>query len=135
MAVCKANMSSFHFHFDQSHHFHQSAIHGPMSPLAPPLISPSPGPLTSPPLPDSGPKAPRSLNFFNSNAFMRRMMIWASLDDMQKREKEHLNSVSVVTQVVYLPVSVSLSCGFTPVSLLLIAHACIQISHWYNVEE
>ena len=133
-------MSSFHFHFDQPHQSHQSHqvyTWTKMSPpLAPPLISPFPFqvPNLPPPLPDSGPKAPRSLNFFNSNAFMRRMMIWASLDDMQKREKEHLNRVSVVTQVVYLPVSVSLSCGFTPVSLLLIAHDCIQISHWYNLE-
>ena len=45
----------------------------------------------------------------------------ASPDNMQKREKEHLNRVSVVTQVVYLSVSVSLSCGFTHVSLLLVA--------------
>ena len=72
-----ANMSAFHFHFDQPHQSHQSHqvyTWTKMSPpLAPPLISPFPFqvPNLPPPLPDSGPKALRSLNFFNSNAFMR----------------------------------------------------------------
>ena len=71
----------------------------PSSPLSPPFQLPS--------------RAPRHLplNFSNSNAstMMMMMMMMCKLAPpyMQKREKEHLRRVSVVTQAVYLPVFLS----------------------------
>ena len=104
--------------------------------LPPPQV-----PLPSPPLTHSGPKALRSLNFSNSNTFATRMIMrleklyghWASPAGPRicKRERKNIGTGCLWFKhklSAYVPVSVSLSCGFTRVSLLLVA----SVYSWKN---
>ena len=124
-----------HYNCHHSHHSQQQYIHGPMSP-PPPLLPLSfdlplhlhllPSSPLSPPfqLPS---RAPRHLplNFSNSNAstMMMMMMMMGKLALTYAKEGERTFEARVCGNTSCVPagVSVRLSCGFTRVSLLLIA--------------